>query len=154
MFGQNCFLAPESNLFAEPGRNITFGDFCQIAAGAFVHGPVQCSHRVGINQGAYLDGGAAGISIGKGTRIGPRTSIYAFNHGMRSDRFITDQTVESAGISIGEDVWIGAHCLILDGVTIGNGSIVAAGSVVTKSVSAGSKVAGNPASLIGTRTSN
>jgi maltose O-acetyltransferase len=51
-------------------------------------------------------------------------------------------------ITIGSNVWIGGHCAILPGVTIGDNSIVAAGSVVTKDVPANTIVAGNPAKLL------
>ena len=51
-------------------------------------------------------------------------------------------------IIIKNDVWIGAHCIILDGLTIGNGAVIAAGSVVTKDVPAYAIVGGNPAKII------
>ncbi|MEC1375469.1 DapH/DapD/GlmU-related protein [Heyndrickxia oleronia] len=51
-------------------------------------------------------------------------------------------------IRIGNDVWIGGSCVILAGVTIGDNSIVAAGSVVTKDVPANTIVAGNPAKIL------
>lgn len=55
---------------------------------------------------------------------------------------------QTLAIKIGNDVWIGANAIILKGVTIGEGAIVAAGSVVTKDVPSHSLVAGNPATLI------
>ena len=54
-------------------------------------------------------------------------------------------------ITIGHDVWIGAHAIILGGVTIGNGAVIAANAVVTKEVPAFSIVAGVPAKIIGSR---
>ena len=63
--------------------------------------------------------------------------------------FVTSQKfVEQIGIIIGNDVWIGARAIILDGVTIGDGAIVGAGSVVTKDVPAFAVVGGSPARLI------
>jgi acetyltransferase-like isoleucine patch superfamily enzyme len=58
------------------------------------------------------------------------------------------EVVDSAPIKICSDVWIGMNCVILKGVTIGEGAIVAAGSVVTKDVPAWSIVGGNPARVI------
>jgi acetyltransferase-like isoleucine patch superfamily enzyme len=61
-------------------------------------------------------------------------------------------SVETAKVKIGDYVWVGFNSIILKGVTIGEGAIVAAGSVVTKDISAYSMVAGNPATIIRTIT--
>ena len=58
------------------------------------------------------------------------------------------QYVKSAPITIEDDVWIGAHSIILKGVTIGRGSVVAAGAVVTKSFPPYSIIGGVPAKLL------
>ncbi len=150
--GKNCFIAPEARLFAEPGRAIIIGDNTYIAADCVLHGPITLGTGVSINHHATLDGGTKGIYIGDNTRIAAYTSAYAFNHGMDAGQLIKDQPVTSRGIHIGADVWIGAHVGILDGVSIGDGAIVGMGSIVTKAVPAYHKVAGNPATSIGTRT--
>ncbi len=150
--GKHGFIAPEAQLFAEPGRDIVIGDHFQIAAQVFLHGPIRLGHGVSINQSSVLDGGRVGIQIGDNSRIAAQCSLFAFNHGMAQDRLIQDQPVTSKGISIGSDVWIGANVCITDGVTIGNGAVVGMGSVVTRDVPAYTKVAGNPARVIGLRT--
>src|SRR5690625_2434633 len=58
------------------------------------------------------------------------------------------QPLTSRGITIGDDVWIGSHVVVLDGVTVGDRAVLAAGAVVTKDVPAGAVVGGNPARLI------
>ena len=59
-----------------------------------------------------------------------------------------DGEVENARVCIGNDVWIGAHTCVMKGITIGDGAIIGAGSVVTKDVPPNVLVAGNPAKLI------
>lgn len=149
--GNNCFLAPEARLFAERGRPIVIGDNCWIAADSVIHGPVTLGNGVSINHHVTLDGGSKGIVIGDNSRLAAYSCAYAFNHGMEPDRLIKDQPVSSKGIYIGKDVWIGARAGIIDGVNIGEGTIVGMGSIVTKAVPAFSKVAGNPARIIGKR---
>lgn len=149
--GRNCFIAPEAKLFAEPGRPIVIGDNSYIAADCVIHGPVTIGQGVSINHHVSLDGGSKGITIGDHSRIAAYSYAYAFNHGMEKDRLISSQPVNSKGIVIGHDVWIGANVGIVDGIEIGNHAIVGMGSLVTKSVDDYCKVAGNPAKVIGTR---
>ncbi|NKF51110.1 acyltransferase [Shewanella sp. WXL01] len=149
--GDNCFIAPEANLFAEPGRDITIGSKCMIAADSFIHGPINIGDEVAINHGCSIDGGRVGITIGNRTRIANNVTIYAFNHGMSVDAPIYQQPVSSKGITIGEDVWVGAQAGIVDGVTIGNQAVIGMGAVVTKDVEDFAIMAGNPARKIGDR---
>lgn len=151
VIGKNCFIAPEARLFAEPGRPIILGDNTFIAADCILHGPITLGRDVSINHHVTLDGGRSGIRIGDDTRIAAYVCAYAFNHGMNADEPIRDQPVTSKGIDIGRDVWIGANAGIVDGVTIGDGAVIGMGSLVTKTVAPYTKVAGNPAKLIGKR---
>ena len=152
VIGKNCFIAPEARLFAERGRPIIIGDNSYIAADCVLHGPITLGNQVSVNHHTSLDGGRKGIFIGNNTRIAAYTYAYAFNHGMDEASLIKDQAVTSRGIHIGCDVWIGANTGIVDGVTIGDHAIVGMGSIVTKSVASHTKVAGNPARIIGART--
>ncbi|WP_299493863.1 acyltransferase [uncultured Shewanella sp.] len=149
--GQNCFVAPQAHLFAEPGRDIKMGDQCMIAADSFIHGPITMGNEVAINHGCSLDGGRAGIVIGDKTRIANNVTIYAFNHGMSMQQSIYQQKVNSLGITIGIDVWVGAQAGIVDGVTIGSHSVIAMGAIITKDVEPYAIMAGNPAKKVGDR---
>ncbi|WP_224242906.1 acyltransferase [Hyalangium gracile] len=148
---EGCFVSPQARLFAEPGRTLVIGPGSSIASDAFVHGPIVLGRDVSINARASLDGGAAGIHIGDGTRIATGATLYAFNHGLNPDRELRDQPVTSRGIRVGEDVWIGANAGVTDGVTIGAHAVIAMGAVVTKDVPEWGIVAGVPARLIGDR---
>jgi acetyltransferase-like isoleucine patch superfamily enzyme len=149
--GEGCFIAPEANLFGEPGRGILIGDGCSIAADVFMHGPITLGRNVSVNARASLDGGAEGIVIGDDTRIATNVAIYAFNHGIAQDRLVREQPVHSRGIRIGSDVWIGANAGITDGVTIGDHAVVAMGAVVMRSVPDWAVVAGSPARVMASR---
>jgi acetyltransferase-like isoleucine patch superfamily enzyme len=107
----------------------------------------------GSNIGAYSYIGCAGmINIGKNVMMGPRVSLLAEQHVFEdTGKDMKSQGVRSSGIVIEDDCWLGAGVMILDGVTIGTGSIVAAGAVVTKSVEPYSIVGGVPAKLIRSR---
>ncbi|MBR9727406.1 acyltransferase [Shewanella intestini] len=149
--GEQCFIAPEASIFAEPGRDVKMGNQCMIAADCFIHGPVTLGNEVAINHGCSLDGGKAGIHIGNKTRIANNVTIYAFNHGMSQAQAIYQQPVTSKGIHIGEDVWIGAQAGLVDGVSIGDQAVIGMGCIVTKDVPAFAIMGGNPATIIGDR---
>lgn len=96
--------------------------------------------------------GQGGLDIGEDVLIGPHTTIVPANHRFeRRDVPVRTQGLEQEGIVIGDDVWIGSNCVVLDGVTVGEGAVVAAGSVVTESVQEYAVVAGAPAEQIDTR---
>ncbi|MBL8080160.1 MAG: acyltransferase [Anaerolineales bacterium] len=93
--------------------------------------------------------GTGGVTIGNNVRIATNTIIVASMHKFeRIDIPIYLQGHEARGIVIGNDVWIGAGCRILDGVTIGDGSILAAGAVINKDTPPYVIVGGVPARII------
>ena len=150
-FGEGCFVAPEARVFAEPGRGVVLGDHSWIAAEAFLHGPIILGDKVSINPRAHLDGGARGIRVGSGSRIASGVYIFAFDHGFAPAARICDQPLRSQGVTIGQDVWVGARAGITDGVCIGDGAVVAMGAVVTRDVPHHTVVGGVPARVLGHR---
>jgi acetyltransferase-like isoleucine patch superfamily enzyme len=149
---EGCFISPDARLFAEPGRPIRLtGAGVSIAAHAFVHGPVVLEAGVSLNARVSLDGGAAGIRIGEGSRIATGATLYAFDHGLAPDRPVRSQPVTSRGIVLGKDVWVGANAGVTDGVSIGDHAVVGMGAIVTHDVPAWAIVAGSPARVIGDR---
>ena len=101
----------------------------------------------GVGRNSLIQGG---VNIGKHVMMGPEVYIYTQNHDFKR----TDITMDKQGWStektvvIEDDVWIGSRVTILPGVTIGEGSIIGASSVVTKSCPPYSIVAGNPAVVV------
>ena len=127
-----------NELFGSVGSNPFVGDNFHCDFGQTIH--------VGDNFHAdynctMLD--LAEIRIGDNCLIGPDVGIYTAGHRLEPEGRVLD--VYGLPITIGNDVWIGGHSTILPGVTIGDGAVIAAGSVVTKDVPACTLVAGNPA---------
>lgn len=92
------------------------------------------------------------ISVGDNTAIGEAVIVYTSNHDYKDKNtfpYNPDALVQK--VAIGRDCWIGARSIILPGCRIGNGVVVGAGSVVTKSVPDCAMVGGNPAKIIGWR---
>lgn len=86
-----------------------------------------------------------GIAIGDGSLIGHNTTIATLNHDFDPQR---RGNITPKPVKIGKNVWIGSDCTILPNVQIGDGAIIGAGSVVTKSIPANCIAVGNPARVI------
>lgn len=92
------------------------------------------------------------VTIGNYCLIAPNVVIVGSNHNFDDKAvYIRKQGISSKGIIIEDDVWVGANVTITDGVKIGKGSIIAAGSVITKDVETYSIVGGVPAKFIKSR---
>lgn len=112
-------------------------------------GIIEIGKRCSINPYTVIYGHGRGTIIQDDVLIAGHCLIIPANHNFSDlHTTINSQGINSKGIIIESNVWIGAGCKILDGVTIGYGSIVAAGSVVTKSIEPLSIVAGIPAKII------
>lgn len=149
--GEDCVIAPDVTVFAEPGRPIRIGDRCCVAAGVFLHGPVTLGRRVSLHPRVTLDGGRAGLVIGDGTRIANGATLFAYDYGLDPTTAVMDQPVNSRGITIGADVWVGAGAGVTDGVTVGDHAVIGMGAVVTRDVPDWAIVGGSPARVIGDR---
>lgn len=113
------------------------------------HAPegVQIGDYTNIGYGAYLDG-REGLSIGNNVATSSEIMIYSRQHDMDSPSFAR----EGAPVTIGDYVYIGPRAIILPGVRIGKGAVIAAGAVVTKDVPEYAMVAGVPAVFIRERS--
>lgn len=139
--------------------NVNIGDYANLRGGIYISGNVEIGKFTSIN-GPNVDiySKVNKVKIGNFCSIARNVSIQEFNHEVNklstfliSKNLFNNQfsDISSKGdILIGHDVWIGAHSVILSGVTIGNGAIIAANSVVNKDVPAFAIVGGNPAKII------
>jgi acetyltransferase-like isoleucine patch superfamily enzyme len=112
-----------------------------------------------VGSGTYIGEHNNIRAVGK-TRIGRRclisqgVSIIGANHSIAAGIYIQDQPLrlDKVGMIIGDDVWIGCNSVLLPGISIGDGAVIAAGSVVNCNVEPGAIVAGVPARLLRYRT--
>ncbi len=112
--------------YADFGKNITVGENVFINA---------CCH--------FQDHG--GVTIGDGCQIGHNVVFATLNHGLAPEN---RSYTYPAPILLGKNVWVGSNATILQGVTIGDNAVIAAGAVVTKDVAANTVVGGVPARFI------
>jgi acetyltransferase-like isoleucine patch superfamily enzyme len=83
--------------------------------------------------------------------LGPEVFITASNYQIKPGTPVMDQPKLERDVVIGDDVWLGARAMVVAGVEIGDGCIIGASSVVTRSIPPGSIAVGNPARIIGHR---
>lgn len=126
--GRKVLIFPGCSFFwlenCEIGENVTIHDFC-------------CIDAIG------------GVKIGDNTRIAHNCSIISGQHKYEiPDKAIVDSGYTKASISIGCDVWLSTGVVITQGLSIGDGAVVGANSVVTKDVAPYSVVGGVPAKFI------
>lgn len=144
----NCIGWP---VFTRSNGKFHFGDSCYFGNGIFrvsENTEIIMGNNVLINNGFTITSSIS-VIIGNDVMIGEYVSIHDSDHGFaRTDIPMTKQRMVSRPILIGNDVWIGRGAVILKGVSIGDGCIVAANSVVTKDVEPFSIVGGNPAKLL------
>ena len=162
MFGKNLQI-PGKVSWLIRGARITIGDNFYLSSGNGVN-PIASNLQadVYVEPGATLTiGNNVGMSstrlwihesarIGNNVKIGgcvliTDTDAHPMDYVARRS---SNEGTKSAPVVIEDDVWVGAHCIILKGVTIGARSIIGAGSVVTKSIPADCVAAGNPCRVI------
>lgn len=133
------------------GDNVKIDDFCRVEVSQTygnIGREIVIGNNVGISAFAGI-GGSGGLRIGDHCIIGQYFSCHPENHVFSDPSALTRlQGVTREGIAIGENCWIGAKVTILDGVSIGAGSVIGAGAVVTKSFPDNSILVGVPARAV------
>jgi acetyltransferase-like isoleucine patch superfamily enzyme len=175
--GSGCFI--ESNVRWQVPRRIRLGRRVMIGEGCFLDahsstGHVVLDDDVWLSRGccviAYRDAevrigsktyvghhclfyGHGGIAVGRDVLMANNVQLICGNHTFaRRDVPIRAQPTEEKPIVIGDDVWLGASAIILGGVTVGEGSVVSAGAVVTHDLPPYSIARGVPARVVGERS--
>lgn len=137
--------------FKKHGRHLIFDP-----DGFYTFNTIQVGDDVTLGTGAILLASKSQIIIGSKVMFGPKVTIVGGDHNTSViGKFMYDvhnkRPEDDQDIFIEDDVWVGARAIILKGVRVGRGSIIAAGSVVNKNVPPYTTIAGIPARIVGRR---
>lgn len=135
-------------LFKRHGRNFNFDP-----NGIYSYHTIEVGNDVFIGPGATLSASESGIIFGNKIMLGPNVTMMGGDHNVAEiGRYMYDvvekRPENDICIVIEDDVWIGSGATILKGVTLGEGSIIAAGAIVNKNVPSYSIVGGIPAKVL------
>ena len=111
------------------GKNLSIGEYCSL--NSFIH----------------IWAGKAGVKIGDRVMIASHVAISSLTHNYETDNMCFAPAIDKP-ITINDDVWIGAHSIIMPGVTLGKGAVIGAGSVVTRNIPEYAVAMGVPAKVI------
>lgn len=171
VFGQNVVLRHPHKIHI--GSNVVVDDHCLLDAKGSTNRGIRIGDGVFVGRNTILSCKDGDIDLGDGANIGFNCEIfsasrvtigrgvlmaaYAYVIGGDHDfsdpaKTVLEQRRTSAGVTIGDGVWLGAGAKILDGVAIGDGAIIGAGAVVRDAIAAASIAVGIPARVVGSRT--
>ena len=128
--------------------NVTWGEHCRFGKDVVLEtqgdGVIELGNNVRINQGTVIVAHSR-VSIANDCLIGEYCSIRDANHEINSGELIRMQGHSSSAIQIENDCWLGRGAVVLKGVTLHQGCVIGANSVVTKTVSGNAVAVGIPA---------
>jgi acetyltransferase-like isoleucine patch superfamily enzyme len=172
VFGQNVVLRHPHKIHV--GSNVVIDDNCLLDAKGETNRGIRIGDGVFVGRNTILSCKNGDIDLAEGANvgfncevfsasrvaIGPRVLMAAYGYVIGGDhdfsdtaKSVLDQARTSAGVTLGEGVWMGAGAKVLDGVTIGDHAVVGAGAVVRDSIPAYAVAVGIPARVVSTRTS-
>jgi len=170
VFGQNVVLRHPHKIHI--GSNVVIDDNCLLDAKGESNEGIRIGGGVFVGRNSILSCKNGAIQLGDGVNIGFNCEIFsasrvtlgasvlmaAYCYVIGGDHDFSDpsksvleQGRSSAGVSIGDGVWMGAGAKILDGVTVGDNAVIGAGAVVRDNVPASSIAVGMPARVVGSR---
>jgi acetyltransferase-like isoleucine patch superfamily enzyme len=149
-FGTGCDVRSGLHLTVSPGARVAFGPGTVLDRGLTVecHGTLEVGRRTVFGHHVTI-GVRDRVTIGEACLIAEMVSIRDHDHRFHDlDRPILDQGAESAPVTIGHGVWIGAKATVVKGVTIGDDAVIGAGAVVTRDVPSRAVALGVPARVV------
>ena len=154
---KSALISPGARINPRGGK-IKIGEGASVAPGAVIQGSVEMGNNTSLQYNSMLVGYSAPggtIKIGNNVRIAAYTVMIAANHNFSDTKKpICTQGLSLAPITVEDDVWIGSRVNIMAGVTVGRGSVIGAGAVVTHDVPPYSVCVGCPARVIKNRLKN
>ncbi len=153
--GVHLFKGVRVDALGHENNQITLKDGVSVERNVDI-GALDNTH-IFIDKGTFIGVGACiagpgNVKIGKRCLIAAHSGIFANNHNYADPlTYIADQGVARKGITIEDDCWLGHAVTVIDGITIGKGSVIGAGSVVTKDIPPYSIAVGTPARVIKSR---
>jgi acetyltransferase-like isoleucine patch superfamily enzyme len=152
--GKNVFIDDRVTIFKnKDGGSISLGDKVAILRDSILEteqgGTIEIGNGTWIHQKCNLTAAVAAIKIGADVMVAANSSFYPHNHSIVAGIPIVRQPVITKGsIIVGNNSWIGTHVVVLGGVTIGEGAVIGAGSVVTRDIPANAVALGVPARVV------
>jgi len=170
VFGQHVVLRHPHKIHI--GNNVVVDDNCLLDAKGDTNAGIRIGDGVFVGRNTILSCKNGDIELGDGANIGFNCEVFsasrvtigrrvllaAYTYVIGGDHDFSDpskpvleQARTSAGVAIGDGVWVGAGAKILDGVTVGDGAVIGAAAVVRESVPAAAIAVGIPARVVGSR---
>lgn len=157
--GKNCFIGDRVMVYKDgnEGGEVVFGDGIHLHNDVTIQtgqgGTVSIGNQTHIQPRCQISAYMKSINIGAGVEIAPSCAFYSYNHSVLPHIPIREQPLESKGdIVVGDDAWLGYGVVVLDGVNIGRGAVVGAGSVVTEDIPDNAIAVGVPARVVSCRS--
>ncbi len=158
--GRNVRIGDHAHVNGLSRDGVRFGDNVRVREHVWIQataGLTDLGVGLAVGDNTYIGprcvlGAGGGIAIGANVTLGAGVDLLAEDHRFADAlTLISEQGVSRRGIVLDDDVWIGNRAIVLDGVRVGRGAVIGAGSVVTRDVAPLAVVAGNPARPIGRR---
>jgi acetyltransferase-like isoleucine patch superfamily enzyme len=152
--GQHVFVGEAVTFFQDSkGGPIELGDFTRVYGHVLLEtgegGSITLGANSRIHRGCHLISYKSPIQIGRDVGIAQNCAIYSYDHGMHPEMPISEQPLQSKGpVVIGDHSWLGTGVIVLGGVHIGSGAVIASGAVVTDDVADGAIAVGVPARVV------
>jgi acetyltransferase-like isoleucine patch superfamily enzyme len=152
--GSHVFIGDRVVIFKDrDGGPVALGEGVYVYGETFIQtgfgGSVEIGPNSHIHPRCQISAYMAPIRIGSGVQVAPNCAFYPYDHGFAAGRPIIEQPLKTkGGIIVDDDAWLGFGVIVLDGVRIGKGAVVGAGSVVTHDIPDGGIATGAPAHVV------